>query len=289
MKLNILIVGLIALIFMVVPAMAVSCSLDIVQKDASWNVIGGSSGTLTYEASNFVFNGAGLQNSVDYTLINYGEPYPGTGDIVLGHAVSTGGGVISITGTMPTTLTSTTDAEGKAKIWLVLTSDLTGTVFNTWQPNLYLFEKNLIPINPAVCEPTLSDGIDVTGNIVQVLSIESSADIEFNDFDEKTNILTNAGTITIISAFIPNWTVLAATSDGEGYMRNGIGAPVSGTPLKNKLMQYNYKSSAWEPANGLTFGGSSDYTMPESFSQLVLINDKPGTYSTVVTYTITAT
>jgi hypothetical protein len=55
-------------------------------------------------------------------------------------------------------------------------------------------------------------------------------------------------------------------------------------------MQYNYKAASpnWEPANRLTFSGSASTTMPESFSQLVLIDDKPGSYSTVVTYTISS-
>jgi hypothetical protein len=192
---------------------------------------------------------------------------------------------------MPT-LYQTTDEAGKAKIWLVPTSDLTGNTFNTWNPTTYLFEENLIPVDTTVCAPTISDneGINVTGSITQTLSITSSADIAFNEFIEGTNTLTNVGTITITSAFVPHWEVVASTSDGEGFMRSGAGAPVTGTPLKNELKQYNYLagSPSWENANGLTFSGSSSKTMPESFSQLITVNDAPGSYSTVVTYTISA-
>jgi hypothetical protein len=291
MNFKILIVGLIALLFMTVPAMAVTnCNLDLVMKDPSdWTEVSGATGTLTYNSGSFTFTGSGLTDG-SYTLINYAEPYPGTNNVVLGNGTASGGS-ISISGTMPT-LYQTTDEAGKAKIWLVPTSDLTGNTFNTWNPTTYLFEENLIPVDTTVCAPTISDneGINVTGSITQTLSITSSADIAFNEFIEGTNTLTNVGTITITSAFVPHWEVVASTSDGEGFMRSGAGAPVTGTPLKNELKQYNYLagSPSWENANGLTFSGSSSKTMPESFSQLITVNDAPGSYSTVVTYTISA-
>jgi len=137
---------------------------------------------------------------------------------------------------------------------------------------------------PVMADTTAT--VDVSGGITQTLAISTdTTSVGFGQFTVGDN-RADTGTLTVTSAFVPNWTVVAATSDGEGYMRSGIGAPASGTPLLNKLMQYNYKSATWVPAHGLTFSGSSDYTMPESFSQLVLINDKQGTYSTVVTYTI---
>jgi hypothetical protein len=135
------------------------------------------------------------------------------------------------------------------------------------------------------------DTVEITGGITQTLSISSDqAAVGFGQFHEGINELDNQGTLTVTSAFIPHWTVTAATSDGYGYMRTGIGAPVTGTYLTNPLEQYNYLAvvQGWETVQGLTFGGSASTSMPQAFRQNVLISDAPGTYSTIITYTIAA-
>jgi len=128
--------------------------------------------------------------------------------------------------------------------------------------------------------------ITATGTVVQTLSISAeSTNIAFGDFKVGDNRI-DAENIVVTSEFVPNWRVDAATTDGYGYMR--INGAATGTYLQNKLQQYNYKTSAWESANDLTFSGSASTTMKETFLQKVLINDAPGAYGTVITYTIAA-
>lgn len=133
-----------------------------------------------------------------------------------------------------------------------------------------------------------SDSVVVNGSILQVLSIDSSiAELNFGDFTVGDNEEDNIGTLTITSEFIPSWTVTASMSDGYGHLRSGAGAPVTGTYLTNKLEQYNYQNSTWLPVQGFSFSGSASTSMSESFRQNVLITDLPGSYSTVITYTVT--
>lgn len=105
-------------------------------------------GTLTYgvkdDSFKYTFNAEGLAASTPYSLINYGDPWPGNG-----------AGTVGLIGT------GTTDAAGKlaisgntdynkdlisAKIWLVPSSDYdAGTKSMTaWNPNNYLFETGLM-------------------------------------------------------------------------------------------------------------------------------------------------
>ena len=125
---------------------AVSAStLNLVQKDGSWNPIpGGASGILvySYEGSAFTFDGTGLPSGV-YSLISYEEPYPGTGSILLGTGTAVSGN-IHIEGTLNLVLNTYPEGEG-AKIWLVPSSDFTeGPGFSDWNPSTYLFETALI-------------------------------------------------------------------------------------------------------------------------------------------------
>jgi spore coat protein U-like protein len=139
---------------------------------------------------------------------------------------------------------------------------------------------------PAMAADSLTTAIQATGTVDQRLSISAEQNIDFGPFKVGDNRVDN-GNIIVTSEFVPNWKVTAATTDGYGYMRIG-GGGVGITALSSKLQQYNYKSSAWEPAHGLTFGGSASTTMQETFLQNVLISDTPGAYSTMITYTISA-
>ena len=99
-----------------------------------------------------VFNGHGLVVDEDYTLISYNDPWNATPPCVI-----IGSGTADIEGNvhigfkavdLGTDLASPIydwDGAGDGyKIWLVLADDLTGTQFNAWNPDAYLFENNRI-------------------------------------------------------------------------------------------------------------------------------------------------
>ena len=114
----------------------------------------GAFGMFQYKAEGFKFVGQKLA-PVEYTLINYVEPWgtpvgilgKGTPDI-RGKLVIEGGAVALIYSdyTLGTPTSDEYAGQGLgAKIWLVPTSDLTGNLFNAWNPTTYLFETTLIP------------------------------------------------------------------------------------------------------------------------------------------------
>lgn len=119
-----------------------------------WQIVeGGAWGKMTYNLSGpefeFVFNGHGLEAGVEYCLIYYPDPWPGTGLICLGTATANGGGNVHIAASVDTgDLPAAADAnfEKGAKIWLVLATDVdceTG-VMSVWNPTEWLFEYDLI-------------------------------------------------------------------------------------------------------------------------------------------------
>ncbi len=138
------------------------------EKDPSdWSImLDGAWGKMQYNwrgpAFKFVFNGHDLEPEKDYTLIYYPDPWPGTGLICLGSAISNEEGDVHImgspdTGDLPTIddlnhpentghaecIETSTCIEG-AKIWLVLSSDVDcdspPTAMIGWNPTEYLFE-----------------------------------------------------------------------------------------------------------------------------------------------------
>jgi len=120
----------------------------------TWEIVdGGASGKMKYshEAADFsfVFNGHGLEAGMDYTLIYYPDPWPGSGLICLGSATANGGGNVHIQNTVDTGDLPTMNDENYpdgAKIWLVLTSDVDCMMQEMigWNPTEYLFEYDLI-------------------------------------------------------------------------------------------------------------------------------------------------
>jgi hypothetical protein len=95
----------------------------------------------------FVFNGHGLENGSEYTLIYYPDPWPGSGLICLGSGTACDEGDVHIkeavnTGDLPTAF----DANEGAKIWLVLSSDVDceNAAMVGWTPTEYLFEYDII-------------------------------------------------------------------------------------------------------------------------------------------------
>ena len=87
-----------------------------------------------------VFNGHGLEEDYDYTLIYYPDPWPGNELIVFGSDIADEEGNVHIKAKV-----DTGDLED-AKIWLVLTDDVDydNQKMVGWNPTEYLFEHNLI-------------------------------------------------------------------------------------------------------------------------------------------------
>lgn len=140
---------------------------------------------------------------------------------------------------------------------------------------------------PVMAIDSSSATISATGEIVQTLSISTNVNsIDFGKFIVGDNFVNPSptGYLTVVSEFVPNWKVTASTSDGYGYMRTS-----TGSYLTSKLQQNNFlNGNAYVDVQGLNFSGSSSTQMAEVFKQNVLITDAPGSYSTVITYTIAA-
>ncbi|MGD8627675.1 MAG: hypothetical protein PVH52_01205 [bacterium] len=120
----------------------------------TWEIVeGGAWGKMRYshEAAefNFNFNGHGLEAGMDYTLIYYPDPWPGSGLICLGEGTADIDGNVHIKNAVDTGDLPTMDDENYpdgAKIWLVLTSDVDCIMQEMvgWNPVEYLFEYDLI-------------------------------------------------------------------------------------------------------------------------------------------------
>ncbi|MFH1313834.1 MAG: hypothetical protein ABIJ00_11500 [Candidatus Eisenbacteria bacterium] len=125
------------------------------EKDpVSWEIIeDGAWGKLKYNTYgptfDFVFNGHGLEATVDYVLIYYPDPWPGAGLICLGEGTADLDGNVHIkadvdTGDLP--VIADENYPGGAKIWLVLADDVDCFMNEMigWNPTEYLFEFDLI-------------------------------------------------------------------------------------------------------------------------------------------------
>jgi hypothetical protein len=127
--------------------------LYLFEKDpATWELVeNGSWGKMKYNLEGpefeFVFNGHGLENGSEYTLIYYPDPWPGSGLICLGSGTACDEGDVHIkeavnSGDLPAAF----DANEGAKIWLVLSSDVDceNAAMVGWTPTEYLFEYDII-------------------------------------------------------------------------------------------------------------------------------------------------
>lgn len=120
--------------------------LYLLEKDpATWEVIESETwGKLNYRCKDglsYVFNGHGLEPGESYELVNYIDPWPGTGSQSLGTAVADEEGDVHIMGWVEC-LVVAEEFDG-AKIWLVLDDDFDGTQMTGWNPTEYLFEETL--------------------------------------------------------------------------------------------------------------------------------------------------
>jgi len=124
--------------------------LYLYEKDASWEIVpDGAWGKMKYNQSgstfDFVFNGHGLEPGLDYTLIYYPDPWPGTGLLCLGSGMADEEGDVHIevsedTGDLPTEEDDNYLGYG-AKIWLVPSKYVNCEIGSiTWKPLEYLFE-----------------------------------------------------------------------------------------------------------------------------------------------------
>lgn len=125
--------------------------LYLYEKDPTdWSIVeGGAWGKMTYKLSEanlecVVFNGHQLEANTEYSLIKYTDPWPGTPVVVIAAGTSNRGGNINLKGSADLGAFGT-DINGY-KIWLVLTSDITGDggSMKAWNPTEYLFEYDLI-------------------------------------------------------------------------------------------------------------------------------------------------
>jgi hypothetical protein len=127
--------------------------LYLFEKDpATWEIVEeGAWGKMQYTLAgsefDFVFNGHGLENGSEYTLIYYPDPWPGSGLICLGTGTADEFGDVHIMGSVDTgDLPAEIDDNERAKIWLVLSKDVDCEAQNMvgWNPTEYLFEYDLI-------------------------------------------------------------------------------------------------------------------------------------------------
>ena len=132
--------------------------LYLFEKDPAWTMVpGGMWGKMTYRMSGenfwFVFNGHDLPDEgIDYSLIYYPDPWPGTGLKVLGTGTSyycddEMSNAIHIkgapdTGDLP--MVGDGNYPAGAKIWLVPSSDVGAGTLIGWNPTMYLFEYELM-------------------------------------------------------------------------------------------------------------------------------------------------
>lgn len=128
-------------------------SVEFIKKDAtSWEEIGVSLGTLSYEVSAETFNYDidvnGLVDGQEYSLIYYADPYPGNNPGKLIKTYTATGGIINDTASIELgmDLPDAADANSGvgAKLWIVLASDYSGTGMTAWNPTQYLFDKGLV-------------------------------------------------------------------------------------------------------------------------------------------------
>ncbi|OGG07085.1 hypothetical protein A2872_02710 [Candidatus Gottesmanbacteria bacterium RIFCSPHIGHO2_01_FULL_42_12] len=120
-------------------------NLYLYSKDASWGVVWDEAwGKYNYSLAGTTisgsFNGHGLVPGTDYTLVEY-NGWPSV--TVIGNDVADAAGNVHIAGTAD--VGTGGEVSGVYKIWLVLSSDVSGGNLTGWNPSAYLFEHNLIP------------------------------------------------------------------------------------------------------------------------------------------------
>ena len=123
-------------------------SLYLYEKEnftTTWDIVwDGAWGKYNYKLSGTSisgpFNGHGLVSGTGYTLVEY-NGWPSV--TVIGSGVADALGDVSITGTAD--VGPGGETTGAYKIWLVLSSNVSGGDLTAWNPSAWLFEHNPIP------------------------------------------------------------------------------------------------------------------------------------------------
>jgi len=113
-------------------------------KDGSWDPINDTtSGILSFMSESPTFDYdltvSGLTPSTSYTLLYYVDPWPNTGGMAIDAFTTDVSGNAVVTNSVELGMDLT-----NAKLWVVPTSELTGSQLNGWNPGQYLFESKLV-------------------------------------------------------------------------------------------------------------------------------------------------
>ena len=132
----------------------------LTQKDTSgdvWTALSdGAKGTLTYKVEgatfDYSFTATGLTDNADYSLIYYGDPYPGNhpGALIANYTADSSGEINDVTGStvLGIDLPEIPDANYGvgAKVWLVLAADYdeVNKKMSGWNPSQYLVDDGTL-------------------------------------------------------------------------------------------------------------------------------------------------
>ena len=126
------------------------------QKDlGNWSYnLKGAWGKLTWSTTEgktrFIFKGRKLRPNFSYTLVNFVDPFPGTGSICIAKSTSDGDGNLRLNGIIHGPLPRKYDQnrDTGAKIWLVNSSDIDcqNQKFLEGEPENYLYDSRRITI-----------------------------------------------------------------------------------------------------------------------------------------------
>lgn len=126
--------------------------LRLENKTANWDPILGDPmyGVLEFKTSYPTFlyslNVYGLNETTDYTLLYYKDPWPGVGSIAIDTFTTDVSGNASVNGNpdINADLPVSGDTNSAAKIWVIPSADWNGSQVGHWNSTQYLHEWNLI-------------------------------------------------------------------------------------------------------------------------------------------------
>jgi len=211
----------------------------VTDTDGNWAIVeDGMWGKMKYNLSgptfNFVFNGHGLPEAEEYSLIYYPDPWPGKGLKILGSGIVTecvddecvgDGGNIHIagsvdTGDLPTPIEDV-DANypDGAKIFLVPTAHINSELLemSNWAEELNLYEGALITFDDTGEDANALPGFDKTYYLVEKLAALQASDPSWEDktVDDLEDLLNSLGFTP--QAHYSQWGYLEGLSPNEYF------------------------------------------------------------------------